>query len=72
MATHSSFLAWKIPTDSGVLESHSPWGHKESDMTECLSTISHCLYKSHFLYPFTHHIGCFHVLVVVNTVAINT
>ena len=25
MATHSSILAWRI---------HSPWGHKELDMTE--------------------------------------
>ena len=28
MATHSSILAWRIPPDS------SPWGHKESDVTE--------------------------------------
>ena len=28
MATHSSILAWKI------LVGYSPWGHKESDMTE--------------------------------------
>ena len=33
MATHSSILAWKIPQteEPGGL---SPWGHKESDMTE--------------------------------------
>ena len=30
-ATHSSILAWRIP---GL---YSPWGHKESDMTEQLS-----------------------------------
>ena len=29
-ATHSSILSWKIPWTS-------PWGHKESDMTEQLS-----------------------------------
>ena len=28
MATHSSILAWRIPPDC------SPWGHKESDVTE--------------------------------------
>ena len=33
MATHSSILAWRIP-----LVCYSPWGHKESDMTEQLST----------------------------------
>ena len=30
MATHSSFLAWRIPLTS-------PWGHKELDTTERLS-----------------------------------
>ena len=31
-ATHSSVLAWRTPwTD------YSPWGHKESDITEQLS-----------------------------------
>ena len=30
-ATHSSILAWRIPW------TWSPWGHKESDMTEQLS-----------------------------------
>ena len=33
MATHSSILAWKIPwTEEPV--GYSPWGRKESDMTE--------------------------------------
>ena len=36
MATHSSILAWKNPTDRG----YSSWGRKESDTTERLSTIS--------------------------------
>ena len=36
MATHSSILAWEFPWtgQSGRL---SPWGHKESDLTEQLS-----------------------------------
>ena len=50
MATHSSIPAWRIPTDQGAwrvtvhgvakrcLEGYSPWGYKESDTTECLST----------------------------------
>ena len=38
MATHSSILAWRIPMDSGAWwATYSPWGHKESDMTERLS-----------------------------------
>ena len=32
MTTHSSILAWRIPQRS--LAEYSPWGHKESDMTE--------------------------------------
>ena len=36
MVTHSSILAWRIPwtEEPGVL---SPWGGKESDMTEKLT-----------------------------------
>ena len=36
MVTHSSILAWRIPwtEEPGVL---SPWGCKESDMTEQLA-----------------------------------
>ena len=33
MATHSSILAWGIPWTE-ELGGYSPWGHKESDMTE--------------------------------------
>ena len=36
MTTHTSILAWKIPwTEEPV--GYSPWGRKESDMTERLS-----------------------------------
>ena len=37
-ATHSSILAWRIPTDKRRLEGYSPWGHRESDRTERLNT----------------------------------
>ena len=36
MATHSSILAWKIPWTKEPGGLHSPWGRKESDMTERL------------------------------------
>ena len=36
MATHTSILAWRIPLTEEHL-GYSPWGHKESDMTEQLS-----------------------------------
>ena len=38
MATHSSILAWRIPMDKRNLADYSPWGHKESDMTEAQHT----------------------------------
>ena len=34
MATQSSILAWRIPYGQRSLAGYSPWGHKESDMTE--------------------------------------
>ena len=37
MATHSSILAWKIPWIDEPGRLYSPWGHKESDMTEWLT-----------------------------------
>ena len=40
MATHSSILAWRIPMERR-LEDYTPWGRKESDTTERLSTPEH-------------------------------
>ena len=35
MGTHSSILAWRIPMDRGAWRAgYSPWGLKESDMTD--------------------------------------
>ena len=36
MATHSSTLAWEISWTEEPGGLYSPWGHKDSDMTECL------------------------------------
>ena len=36
MATHSSVLAWRIHGQRSLV-GYSPWGHKESDMTEQLT-----------------------------------
>ena len=40
MATHSSILAWRIHMGDpqGSLAGYSPWGHKDSDITEQLNT----------------------------------
>ena len=37
MATHSSILAWRIPWTEKPGGLFSPWGRKESDMTEQLT-----------------------------------
>ena len=39
MATHSSVLAWRIPMDKRSLVGYSPWGPKELDTNERLSTL---------------------------------
>ena len=38
MVTHSSILAWRIPHGQRTLADYNPWGHKELDVTERLST----------------------------------
>ena len=38
MTTQSSILAWRIPWTRSLV-GYSPWGHKDSDTTEQLSTI---------------------------------
>ena len=41
MATYSSILAWRIPPGLRNHGGYSPWGCKESDTTERLSTRKH-------------------------------
>ena len=41
MATNFSILAWRIPMGQRSLSGYSPWGHKDSDTTEWLSTAQH-------------------------------
>ena len=39
LTTHSSILAWRIPMDRGAWQgTYSPWGCKELDTTEQIST----------------------------------
>ena len=45
MATHSDILAWRIPRTEEPA-GYSPWGHKESDMTDQLThTHTQTFYK---------------------------
>ena len=37
MATHSSILVWRIPWTEEPHRLYSPWGHKETDMSEPLT-----------------------------------
>ena len=39
MAIHYSTLAWKIPWTRSLI-GYSPWGHKESDKTERLHSLT--------------------------------
>ena len=39
MATHSSILSWRIPQTEEP-GGYSPWGHKESDMTKRLHSLT--------------------------------
>ena len=41
MANHSSILAWGILHGQRRLAGYSPWGCKDQDTTECLSTAQH-------------------------------
>ena len=40
MATHSRILAWRLPHGQRSLVGYGPWGHKESNTTERLSTMA--------------------------------
>ena len=46
MATHSSILAWRIPGIHGqrILAGYSPWGRKESGMTEHACMVNSVLF----------------------------
>ena len=45
MATHSSFLAWRIPWTEEPL-GYSPWGHEELNTTEQLSTTQQGIFST--------------------------
>ena len=51
MVTHSSILAWRIHGQRSLV-GYSPWGHKEADMTEWLSTPSFYIFKASYIMLF--------------------
>ena len=75
MATHSSILAWRIPTDRGAWWA-TVHGVAKNQTNGQLSTaqhsaVFHCSYVPQLLYPFILSTGCFHVLAIVNSTAVN-
>ena len=72
VATHSSIPAWRIPMDREAWKA-GPWGHKQSDMTERLSTAQHpsvrlyqfILPPSEYECPFPYFLLAFSVTVLL-------
>ena len=60
MATHSSILAWRIPMDRGACLGYGPWGCKELDPTERLST-------AHHIGVFTTELATWHACTILMT-----
>ena len=67
MATHSSFLAWRIPMEKRKLGGYSPWGPKESDTTKQLSAETLALYR--LLCIHCHHCPCTHLVATPTRVS---
>ena len=71
MAAHCSILAGASP-EHGSLTGCSPWSHTEPDVPEGTEHARTCTRMLPLLCPFvTEHFGCFSVLIIVNSVAVN-
>ena len=51
MATHSTILAWKIPWVEEPCRLYSPWGRKDSDVTERLRFSLYLIKKMKYIKP---------------------
>ena len=88
MATHSSVLAWRIPgmgEPGGLLSMGShrvghDWGDLAAALFHCVCVCARahvcvcvCVYYILFIHSSVRgHLGCFHVLAIVNSAALST
>ena len=50
------------------LEGYSPWGYKESDVTEQLSAVQHKLYRIYIFYTYM-HIYSIHTHIYIHVIS---
>ena len=71
-ATHSSILTWAVPWDRGAWLA-TVHGVEKSQIRLSDWAVFHCIYIMHLLYSFIFdgYLGCFCVLAIVNSAAMN-